>query len=117
MRRRFQCLKGPGLWVTMAFIVTAVAGGVSLPRAIAAESGRMIEKDGKLVFVESTDPAVKLLLDRALKQGLITKEEYEALAPKFPEIDFSKIYRYEEDDRTNAAQELACMAGSCEVEL
>jgi ribonucleoside-triphosphate reductase (thioredoxin) len=47
----------------------------------------------------------------------ISKEEYEKLADAFPPIDFSKVYRYEEDDRTNAAQELACMAGSCEVEL
>ena len=36
---------------------------------------------------------------------------------EFPEIDFSKIYRYETDDRTNAAQELACSAGVCEVEV
>ena len=77
MRSRFRCLTEPGFWVTVAFIVTAVAGGLSLPPAIAAESGRLIEKDGKLVFVESTDPAIKLLLERALKQGLITKEEYE----------------------------------------
>ncbi|HSE59976.1 MAG TPA: porin [Nitrospiraceae bacterium] len=77
MRSRFRCLTEPGFWVTVGFIVTAVAGGVSLPQAIAAESGRLVEKDGKLVFVESTDPAIKLLLDRALKQGLITKEEYE----------------------------------------
>ncbi|CAI4031558.1 putative anion-selective porin [Nitrospira tepida] len=77
MRSRFRCLTEPGFWVTVAFIVTAVAGGLSLPPAIAAESGRLVEKDGKLVFVESTDPAIKLLLERALKQGLITKEEYE----------------------------------------
>jgi len=31
-------------------------------------------------------------------------------------IDFSKLYRYEEEDYTKAAQELACMAGACEVE-
>lgn len=46
----------------------------------------------------------------------ITKEEYEALAAKFPKIDFSKLYRYEEEDLTKAAQELSCMAGACEVE-
>ena len=77
MRSRFRRLTEPSLWVTMAVIVTAVAGGMGLSRALAAESGRLVEKDGKLVFVESTDPAVKLLLERALKQGLITKEEYE----------------------------------------
>ena len=47
----------------------------------------------------------------------ITRQEYERLAAEFPEVDFSKIYRYEEDDRTTAAQELACTAGVCEVEV
>lgn len=46
----------------------------------------------------------------------VSKEEYEALAARFPKIDFSKIYRYEEDDLTKAAQEIACMGGQCEVE-
>lgn len=46
----------------------------------------------------------------------ITKEEYERLASEFPNIDFSKIYRYEEEDYTTAAQELACTSGSCEIE-
>ncbi|WP_420629927.1 ATP cone domain-containing protein [Candidatus Leptofilum sp.] len=45
----------------------------------------------------------------------ITQEEYEQLADKFPDIDFSKIYRYEEEDLTTAAQELACMAGNCDI--
>lgn len=44
----------------------------------------------------------------------ITQEEYEKLAATFPEIDFSKIYRYEEEDLTTAAQELACLAGNCD---
>ena len=47
----------------------------------------------------------------------IEKEEYERLAAEFPEIDFSKVWRYEENDLTNAAQELACVGGSCEVSL
>ncbi len=45
----------------------------------------------------------------------ISQEEYEQAAAKFPEIDFSKIYRYEEEDLTTAAQELACLAGGCDV--
>ncbi len=45
----------------------------------------------------------------------ISKEEYERLARAFPEIDFSRIYRYEDRDMTTAAQELACLAGSCDV--
>ena len=45
----------------------------------------------------------------------ISESEYERRAAAFPPIDFSKIYRYEETDLTNAAQELACMAGSCDI--
>jgi hypothetical protein len=45
----------------------------------AADSGKLVEKDGKYVFVESMDPATKLLLERALKQGTITQEEYDAV--------------------------------------
>ncbi len=45
----------------------------------------------------------------------IDQEEYEQLVAKFPEIDFSKIYRYEEEDLTTAAQELACLAGNCDI--
>ncbi|MEM7118737.1 MAG: ATP cone domain-containing protein [Chloroflexota bacterium] len=45
----------------------------------------------------------------------ITEEAYHEAAAQFPEIDFSKIYRYEEEDLTTAAQELACMAGGCDI--
>jgi len=31
-------------------------------------------------------------------------------------IDFSKLWRHESIDLTSAAQELACLAGQCEVE-
>lgn len=41
----------------------------------------------------------------------INKEEYDRLIGGFPSIDFSKLYRYEEEDYTKAAQELACVAG------
>lgn len=47
----------------------------------------------------------------------IAQEEYERLAAAFPAIDFSKVYRYEEEDLTNAAQELACASGICEIDL
>ena len=45
----------------------------------------------------------------------ISEEEFEKLNHVFPEIDFSKIYRYEENDQTTAAQEVACSAGGCDV--
>ncbi|HXH86220.1 MAG TPA: hypothetical protein VNI35_05300, partial [Nitrospira sp.] len=43
----------------------------------AVETVKMVEKDAQHTFVESQDPAVKLLLERSVKQGLITPEEYE----------------------------------------
>ena len=47
--------------------------------SLAADAGKLIEKDGKYVFVESMDPATKLLLERAVRQGTITQEEYDAV--------------------------------------
>jgi ribonucleoside-triphosphate reductase (thioredoxin) len=46
----------------------------------------------------------------------ISADEYERRAAAFPEIDFSKLFRYENSDLTTAAQELACLAGQCESE-
>ncbi|EKD53023.1 MAG: hypothetical protein ACD_61C00181G0002 [uncultured bacterium] len=45
----------------------------------------------------------------------IEKEEYEKLKLVFPPIDFSKLFRFEEEDYTKAAQELACVAG-CDID-
>jgi ribonucleoside-diphosphate reductase alpha chain len=47
----------------------------------------------------------------------INRAEYETLAAEFPAIDFAKLYYYEDQDLTTAAQELACVAGNCEVEI
>jgi len=46
----------------------------------------------------------------------ISKDEFERRTAEFPEIDFSKLFRYESSDLTSAAQELACLAGQCEVD-
>ena len=46
----------------------------------------------------------------------ITKEQYEQMIEHFPDIDFSKIVLYEYDDNTTGAKELACVAGSCEID-
>ena len=51
--------------------------GLNMSPAWAADAGKLVEKDGKYVFVESMDPATKLLLQRAVKQGTITQEEYD----------------------------------------
>ncbi len=64
-----------GYWV----IRVAVLIGLSIwgTTTEAVEGGRLIEKDGRYVFVESQDPALKLLLERAVKQGIITQEEFD----------------------------------------
>ena len=41
----------------------------------AVDSGKLIEKDGQYVFVESMDPATRLLLERAYEKGIISQEE------------------------------------------
>lgn len=45
----------------------------------------------------------------------ITENEYNQKISEFPDIDFSRIWLYESSDLTNAAQELACVSGSCEL--
>ena len=45
-----------------------------------------------------------------------TKEEYEALLAKLPKnVDWSKLATYEKQDATTGSQELACVAGGCEI--
>ncbi len=44
-----------------------------------------------------------------------TKEEYEELLNKMPEIDWTKLSEYEKEDYTTSSQELACTANSCEI--
>ncbi len=46
----------------------------------------------------------------------ITKERYEELLAKMPEIDFSQILLYEKEDSTDIKKELACVGGVCEIE-
>jgi len=47
----------------------------------------------------------------------ITKEKYDELVRKFPEIDFAKLVLYEYEDETQGAKELACVAGICEIDV
>jgi len=47
----------------------------------------------------------------------ITEAEYNLLAPKFPNIDFSKLFYHEDRDLTTASQEVACLGGACTVEF
>src|SRR3989344_2505963 len=45
----------------------------------------------------------------------IDRKTYEALASKFPQIDYSKLIIYERTDETEQAKELACAGGTCEI--
>lgn len=45
----------------------------------------------------------------------IDKKTYEALAKRFPAIDYSKLVIYERTDETEQAKELACAGGTCEI--
>ena len=46
-----------------------------------------------------------------------TKEEYEVLLDKMPEVvECNKLAEYEQTDMTIGAQELACAAGFCEIQ-
>jgi ribonucleoside-triphosphate reductase len=45
-----------------------------------------------------------------------TKEEHDALAAKMPkQVDWTKLATYEKQDATTGSQELACVAGGCEI--
>lgn len=45
----------------------------------------------------------------------ITKEQYEGLVSKFPDLNWSKLTRYEVDDTTDSPRTFACTAGVCEL--
>jgi ribonucleoside-diphosphate reductase alpha chain len=45
----------------------------------------------------------------------ISKEQYEKMVGEMPEIDWSKLQEYENDDFTTGSQELACTGGMCEI--
>jgi len=67
---------------------------------------------GGLSFLPRSDHVYRLAPYEA-----ITKEEFERRVKEFPEIDFSKIVLYEEEDETEGAKELACVSGTCEIDM
>ncbi|OGW51414.1 MAG: hypothetical protein A2V62_08785 [Nitrospirae bacterium RBG_19FT_COMBO_58_9] len=70
---------GSMIWrwaLCLTILVMDVIGLFTPWSAHATESGQLVEKDGRYVFVESMDPATRLLLERAVKQGTISQEEY-----------------------------------------
>lgn len=47
----------------------------------------------------------------------ISEERYNDMVKDFPAIDFSKVVLHEYEDATQGAQELACVAGTCEIDI
>lgn len=68
------------------------------------------DKIGGMAFLPDTDA-----LYEQMPYEEIDEQRYNKLNRQFPHIDFAKIYRYEEHDLTTASQELACMAGLCDI--
>ena len=67
---------------------------------------------GGLSFLPKSDHVYKLPPYEEIK-----KDKYEEMYSAFPEIDFSKIVLYEYDDSTTGSKELACVAGTCEIDF
>jgi len=47
----------------------------------------------------------------------IDKKRYEEMKRTFPEIDYSKLIKYEHVDETEQKRELACAGGLCEIDM
>jgi hypothetical protein len=64
-------------WIMAGIALVWMVTWSKIPLAFGAETGRLIQKDGEWLFAEDQDPALRLLLERALKQGIITQEEFD----------------------------------------
>ena len=77
LMKKHSCLR-PTPFGRLFFLILVIAcaslSGVS--PALAAETGKLVEKDGNYVFVESMDPSLRLLLERSIQNGIITQDEY-----------------------------------------
>ena len=67
---------------------------------------------GGLSFLPRTEHVYRLAPYEA-----ITEERYNELVKNFPVIDFSKLVLYEYEDATTGAKELACVSGTCEIDI
>lgn len=47
----------------------------------------------------------------------ITKKQFEEMIAKLPVVDYSKLLAYEHADETEQKSELACVGGTCEIDL
>ena len=67
---------------------------------------------GGLSFLPRTENVYRLAPYEA-----ITEERYHELMKNFPTFDFSKLVLYEMEDATTSAKELACVSGTCEIDI
>ncbi|MEK7162303.1 MAG: ribonucleoside-triphosphate reductase, partial [Patescibacteria group bacterium] len=67
---------------------------------------------GGLSFLPRTNHVYQLAPYEA-----IDEKTYEVLNRKVAHLDFSKIVTYEKEDESDVKQELACVAGVCEIEI
>jgi phosphate-selective porin O/P len=81
--RKFGAQWGGGLLGFAIFLLCSFYFASQM--VLAADAGKLVEKDGKYVFVETLDPATKLLLERAVKQGTITQAEYDVVVKQSEE--------------------------------
>ena len=70
------------------------------------------EMIGGLAFLPRFDHVYRLAPYEA-----ITEKHYNELVKSFPVIDFSKLVLYELEDTTANIKELACVSGTCEIDL
>ncbi|SLM49000.1 putative Anion-selective porin [Nitrospira japonica] len=77
MLRRWFSQMGFGPRAAKAIVAMNAAVLLSLVPDLgqAVDSGKLVEKNGEYVFVESMDPATRLLLERSYEKGIITQEE------------------------------------------
>jgi hypothetical protein len=78
------------------------------------EAGNWVYKNweiiGGLSFLPRSNHVYKLAPYEA-----INEKRYLELKSKISDIDFSKIIFYEQEDKTEGAKQLACVAGVCEI--
>ncbi|MEK7208727.1 MAG: ATP cone domain-containing protein [Patescibacteria group bacterium] len=70
------------------------------------------EMIGGLAFLPRFDHVYRLAPYEA-----ITEKRYNELVKNFPAIDFSKLVLYELEDATTGTRELACVSGTCEIDI
>jgi ribonucleoside-diphosphate reductase alpha chain len=78
------------------------------------EVGSWIYKNWNHVYATSFLPHSDHVYQQAPFQE-ISKEQYEQCAAKMPTIDWSLLSEFEKEDKTEAQQTLACVAGVCSI--